>query len=552
VKPTDRDPALPDDPALNPPERRRFLKVVSASVGTAALSACGGGGGGDAPAPAPTPSPTPTPSPSPTPAPTPAPTPGPTPAPTAAPTAAPTPRPTPAPTPGPTPAPTPPPTPNPTPTPAPTPAPSGRVINAGPTDYLAKLATLGPGDTLLLAAGNYGVDAQGNDTSDVPGLPLFGFNGTANAPITITGPATGPLPVFKGRDTHNTIRLSDSSFVVLRRLAVDGRGFGGFGVATQGPTHDITVEGCEFRGLDGDQQVVAISTTGWPTWNWTLRRNLIDGAGTGIYFGNSTGDSPFVAGLIEHNVFRNTIGYNMQVKHQIVWGSVPAGMPTGRTTTVIRHNVFSKTGSNSTGSLARPNLLVGDCPPSGPGSTNGFAIYGNFFYQNNTESLFQGEGNLAFYDNLMVSVGDAVRVQVHNGLVRDVRIFHNTIVAGGDGIAVSGGSGSFTQRVLANAVFAAGTPVGVSGAGATATQNVTGTQAGAANFLNNPSGAPGALDLFPKAGPLKGAAVDLSGLDVYPEWNKDFNGNAHDAAFRGAYGGEGSNPGWVLALDFKP
>ena len=37
------------------------------------------------------------------------------------------------------------------------------------------------GDTLVLAAGNYGITAGGADTGDVPGLPIFNLNGTPNA-----------------------------------------------------------------------------------------------------------------------------------------------------------------------------------------------------------------------------------------------------------------------------------------------------------------------------------------------------------------------------------
>ncbi|HEY6511013.1 MAG TPA: hypothetical protein VI032_03495 [Burkholderiaceae bacterium] len=418
------------------------------------------------------------------------------------------------------------------------------------------------GDTLLLAAGNYGIDSQGNDTADPPGLPVFGLHGTPAAPIVISGPASGPRPVLLGRNTHNTIRLSDASHVVVRRIEIDGRGLDGFGLAAQGPTHDITVEDNVFRRIGSDQQVVAISTTGSSTWNWVIRRNHILGAGTGIYMGNSTGDTPFVAGLIEHNVIVDTIGYNMQIKHQNVWSGVPAGMPTGKTTTIIRHNVFSKSAASSaTGASARPNLLVGDCPPSGPGSGNGYAIYGNFFFQNPTEALFQGEGNIAFYDNVMVANEAAVRVQRHNGSVRDVRIFHNTVLAGGSGgssstaISVSGGASGYTQRVLANAVFSSGTPIAVSGSAATATQNTTDSHANAAAYLIDPTGAPvTSLNLYPKANSaLKaGTPADLSGLETFPDWNRDFNGATRDAFYRGAYSGQGTNPGWPLALGVKP
>jgi hypothetical protein len=410
------------------------------------------------------------------------------------------------------------------------------------------VAQLKAGDTLLLAPGNYGVDSAGNDTGDPPGLPIFNLNGTASAPIVITGPESGPRPVLLGRSTHNTIRLSSASYVVVRKLEVDGRGRDGFGVSTQGPTHDIVIEDNYFHGLDGDQQIVAISTTGFATWNWTIRSNVIDGAGTGMYLGNSTGDSPFVAGLIEHNVMRNTIGYNLQIKHQTAWTNVPAGMPTGATNTIIRHNVFSKSANSSTGGNARPNLLVGDCPPTGPGSSNGFAIYGNFFYLNTTESLFQGEGNIAFYDNLLVTSGDGVRLQPQNGQVRNVSIFGNTVVAGDAGIAVSGGSG-FTRRVIGNAVFAA-SPLSVGAA--TAADNVFDTRANSALYLNNPLAAIGALDLFPKVGKLKAGAIDLSAFNGLADWNKDFNLTARDSTFRGGYSGEGSNPGWTLALTVKP
>jgi len=404
----------------------------------------------------------------------------------------------------------------------------------------------------VLAAGSYGVTASGADTSDVPGLPLFNLNGTAASPITITGPATGAMPVLKGRGTHNTVRLSNTSHVVLRRLEIDGRDRGAAGVAVQGPCHHITIEDCYFHGFGDDQQTVAISSTGQPTWGWVVRRNLIVGAGTGMYFGNSTGDSPFVNGLVEYNVVRDTIGYCMQVKHQTIWGTVPAGMPTGKTTTVIRHNVFAKSGNSSTADLARPNLLVGDSPPSGAGSSNDFAIYGNFFHENPSEALFQGEGHIAFYANLMVTSGTALRVQTHNGAVRNVRIFHNTVVAGGSGVLVSGGAAGTTQRVFGNAVFAAGTTVSVTSSGGTASDNVTDVRANAGGYLASPLATTPSLGLFPKAAMLKKSALDMSGVSSFPDWNRDFNGAAYDTTFRGAYSGEGTNPGWTLAIAQKP
>lgn len=385
----------------------------------------------------------------------------------------------------------------------------------------------------------------------MPGLPIFNLEGTAAAPITITGPTTGAMPVLLGRSTHNTVRLANASHIVLRRLDIDGRDRGGAGVAVQGPCHHITIEDCYLHGFGGNQQIVAISTTGQPTWGWIVRRNLIVGAGTGMYFGNSTGDSPFVAGLVEYNVVRDTIGYCMQVKHQAPWGAVPAGMPTGKTTTIIRHNVFAKSGNSSAGELARPSLLVGDGPASGAGSGNDFAIYGNLFHENPTEALFQGEGHIAFYANVMVTAGTALRVQNHNGAVRNVRIFHNTVVAGGSGIVVSGGAAGTTQHVFGNAVFAGGTAIAVTSSGGSAADNVTDTRANAAGCLASPLAAIPSLNLYPKAAMLKKAALDMSSVSAWPDANRDFNGAAYDPAFRGAYSGEGTNPGWALAIGQK-
>ncbi|RPH58342.1 MAG: hypothetical protein EHM83_17545, partial [Burkholderiales bacterium] len=328
------------------------------------------------------------------------------------------------------------------------------------------MRSLRPGDTLVLQAGTYDIP------SDVPGLPLFDLNGTADQPIVITGPETGPRPILLGRSTHNTVRLSNSSHVVVRNLEIDGRDLGGAGVAAQGVAHHITLENLLIRGAGGDQQIVGISTVGAPTWNWVICGNTIVGAGTGMYLGDSDGTNPFVAGLIERNLVRDTIGYNVQIKHQVGRPTV-AGMPTDPQRTIIRHNVFAKSGNSATGGMARPNLLVGHFPTSGMGSEDLYEIYGNFFHHNATEALFQGEGNIAFYANVMVNgAGSAVNIQPHHDVPRSIHVFGNTILASGSGIRVTGGAAGFPQLVFGNAVFAA-TPI----SGGQQRDNVTGTRA---------------------------------------------------------------------------
>ena len=59
---------------------------------------------------------------------------------------------------------------------------------ANPDNYLAKLKILKPGSHLRLAPGEY-----------KEGLPIQYLQGTAQAPITISGPDSGPRPVFVAR-----------------------------------------------------------------------------------------------------------------------------------------------------------------------------------------------------------------------------------------------------------------------------------------------------------------------------------------------------------------
>lgn len=218
-------------------------------------------------------------------------------------------------------------------------------------------------------------------------------------------------------------------------------------------------------------------------------------------------------------------------------------------TTIIRHNTFSKAEGSLSGDWARPNLLVGHWPLSGAGSSDIYQIYGNVFYENPYEGLFQGEGNLAFHDNLLVNrTNDGVNIQPHNSVPRRIEIFNNTVVASGNGIRIAGADPAYPQRVVGNAVFAA-TPL----TGGQQSNNVTGTYAAASTYLNNPMAALGSgLDLYPKTGQLQGTAIDYSAFSGLVEWDRDFNSRSRITTYRGAYSGDGVNPGWTPALAIKP
>jgi hypothetical protein len=276
-------------------------------------------------------------------------------------------------------------------------------VPADPSNYESALATLSPGDTLVLAAGDY-----------TSGMNLFDMHGADGSPITIAGPSTGAPARFLGVNGKNTIDIRNSSYLTIQNLVLDGQGIDGIDAIKAGGTesdwaHHITIEGCLITNHDAgetNQQMVGISTK-IVSWDWVIRKNVIDGAGTGAYLGNSDGTRAFIGGLIEGNLFRKTLGYGMQIKHQTDRGqaNVPS-VPTDERVTVIRHNVFIKQDLPSPDG-ARPNLLTDGFPDSGPGSNDRYEIYGNLFFHNADEPLFQGNGRIHMHDNVFVDSGNA-------------------------------------------------------------------------------------------------------------------------------------------------
>jgi hypothetical protein len=420
------------------------------------------------------------------------------------------------------------------------------IIDANPGNYRSLLDPgLAPGTLLRLAAGIY-----------PDGLPFNGHHGAENDCIIVEGPDVWPPTArFTVRTCCNTVSIQDSSYLVIRNLEIDGTGdtvsADGVKAETGGNlAHHITLENLFIHHHDLSQQTVCISTK-IPAWNWVIRNNVLDTCGTGAYLGNSDGEQELVNSLIEHNLFVNSVGYNMQVKHQN-GRNTGIGMPaSGRT--IIRHNVFSKGTNSSGGADARPNLLLGHWPLTGAGSDDDYLVYGNLFYGNPTgnEPLFQGEGNVIFYDNLLVNTaGAAVRLQAHEDQPRRVRVFQNTVVADDVGISVTNADDTnYEQWIIGNAVFANSPILG----GTTEMENLVGTEAAAATYLTAPAGTPGGgLDLFPLANGLLQGSVTTTGLEGYEDWDRDFNGTVRSLDYRGGYAGQGTNPGWALALERKP
>jgi hypothetical protein len=394
-------------------------------------------------------------------------------------------------------------------------------FHAGPEDYRTLLSRLGPGDHLFLRAGDY-----------PNGLPLRGLEGRIDAPIAIEGPKVGARVRFIARPGANTVSLADVSHLILRNLELDGRNIPVDAVKAEGHAryaHYITLENLYIHDHAASQQNVGISSK-CPAFGWVIRGNRIERVGTGIYLGNSDGSAPFVAGLIEGNNISATLGYNLQIKHQ---KSRPADMPEADASheTIIRHNFFAKADGGPSGPLARPNVLVGHMPPEGTGKADRTLVYANLFWNNPGESLFQGEGNLALYNNLFVTTGpDAVRIQPHNDVPKEVRILFNTVVSTGNGITVRVPEhNAFEQIIAGNVVFAA-RPL----EGGTQRSNLVGNPSAAGRYLVRADAKLGEIDLSPRAGQRLTGTVEARWRQDLPDIERDFAGNPRPADVIGA------------------
>lgn len=414
---------------------------------------------------------------------------------------------------------------------------AAELIDAGPDDYRDKLAALKPGDTLQLAAGEYR-----------RGLPLHELSGTRIAPIVIRGPAQGDPAVFVARAGVNTISIKDAAHIRIRDLTLDGRGIAVDAVKLEGTArfgHHITLENLHIVGHGANQQIVGISTKA-PAWGWVIRGNRIHGAGTGMYLGNSDGSAPFFAGVVEYNLVTAPLGYAIQIKHQMPRPAL-TDAPPGPHVTIIRHNVLSKAEGGSSGEAARPNLLLGHWPRSGEGMNDEYQVYGNFLDENPHEALFQAEGNVAFYSNVLRNRrGRGIAIQPHNDVPREIRIFHNTVITSGEPIGVRANEHTPADRqfVRANAVFSPH-PI----RGGVQSDNAVFALEEAATLL---VAIGERFDPFPATAALRCPAPDAAWIKALADARCDFNGQARRADYCGAYAATGRNPGWLPVLGIKP
>jgi hypothetical protein len=419
---------------------------------------------------------------------------------------------------------------------------AGEVKQATPSNYRKLLSTLKAGDTLQLVAGVYEY-----------GLPVSDCHGTLDEWITIQGPESGVAEI-RQTQVANCVELRQCSFVALRRLSILGNGPKGipglFGISAKGgltnSVHHILIEDCLISGWNTSQQAVGISTK-TPTWDWTIRRNIIRDCGTGLYLGNSNGSDPFIGGLIEYNLVENPIGYCMEIKYQKLRPELP-DLPLTDSRTLIRHNVFIKNDTPSPDG-DRSNLLVGGFPASGPGSKDMYEIYGNFFWSNPRESLLQASGRVSIHDNIFYDCPThaAITLRDHDQSLRLTHVYNNTIHSCARGIRVASPALE-GHAILGNIVFASEEPLLLHQSITNVHENLTGSISAASQYLVDPDG----LDFHPLSGHGEGTPLDLTAFKSDTAFSVDFNsGPKGDCRFRGAYSSYAKTGGWRLQRGLK-
>ena len=191
-------------------------------------------------------------------------------------------------------------------------------VDADPTNYRTMFDTVGPGDTLRLAPGEY------RDC-----LTIRGKHGTDAQRIVIEGADVfGGGVVFYGANCtgirNATIFIEDSSYLTIRNIEISleqnlANGIrAGYGDT---PVHHVTVTGMYIHDNDANNQHSAVGVFA-TSWDWHIHGNRFERNGLGMYLGDSDGSAPFIRGTIERNLILEPTGQRLLERaRERVWSS---------------------------------------------------------------------------------------------------------------------------------------------------------------------------------------------------------------------------------------
>ncbi len=394
-------------------------------------------------------------------------------------------------------------------------------------DLRAEIATLDPGDELLLAGGTYSFNSRFN--IKVVGLP--------GQPIVIRAKGGDDVLIEMNTGAQNVLEVQDSRYLEIHNIRFRG---GSHGIRLMNSDF-ITIQNCEIFET-GD---VAISANSGGTYEGlVIRGNHIhhtSGTGEGMYLGCNNDACRVINSLIENNYIHHTNGPEVEQGDGIELKEGSAG-------NVIRHNVIHDTNY--------PGIITYSTSGNGPANI----IEGNLIWNTNDNAI-QSASDSIIRNNIVL--GSPIVLQPHQaGSPSNQEVVHNTVVVSGNGIEVRGVNGPVL--IANNAIYSqAGTAIRlISGstnmvtiAGNVGTGGISGSTTGYVDgngidvdFINGHFGGIPPIDLFP----ANGSALVAGGSKLYVTEN-DFNGEPRQGvADAGAYRYQaGGNPGWALFPAFK-
>ncbi len=393
-------------------------------------------------------------------------------------------------------------------------------------DLWTALKSLGPGDELIIHAGEY----------QSPGFVELSLPGTADQPIVIRG-ADGEVPVLKGTPDQNLINVSGTHYTI-RGLELVG-GSHGLRLATSAHARleELEIHGTGDVGISCNRPDNTYEDI-------TIRRVHIHDTGVGggpgecMYLGCNDGACTVFDSLVEfnwcHDTLAGTQGDGIELK-------------TGSYNTAIRHNVIYN--------VKYPAITM-----YGTQGKAGNLVEGNVVW-NVGDNGIQTVGDVIVRNNIVLDVGaSGIASKPSQGeIVEDLTIVHNTVIGAGDtclrGNQYPGGAGIVVANnaLYCEATSAIKLPEGQGSA------LVAGNR-----VLGQVSGVNGGAD---DGGPLAAAFTDAAGKDLYPlagsplidagdpahAVEDDFNclprGGAPEV---GAYDYSApQNPGWMIQEGFK-
>lgn len=405
---------------------------------------------------------------------------------------------------------------------------SAAIVEVSPGDDLrGAIAALGPGDELVLTAGQYDFDSRFNITAV----------GQPGSPIVIRARDGDDVLISMNTAAHNILEVQDSQYLELRELRFTG---GSHGIRLINSDY-ITIENCEVFET-GD---VAISANSGGTFEGLLiRGNHIhhtNGTGEGMYLGCNNDGCRVQNSIIEWNYIHHTNRPSVEQGDGIE-------IKEGSSGNIVRHNVIHDT--------HYPGILtystVGNGPPN--------IIEGNLIW-NTDDYAIQSAADSIIRNNIVL--GSSIALQPHQaGSPGNQEVVHNTVIVTGSGIDVRNATGpvvvannaiysqysyairlisSSTNLVTVEGNVGSGGLLGGNG-GFTDGQGI-GPDFVAADYEGAPP-----IDVFPAVA----SALIVAGS---PAWvtEFDFNGNVRSgSADAGAYRFDpGGNPGWMLAAGPK-